>query len=321
MAYASLDKEIPLTLKRGIGIPGGVILTQGPAPYDAKQEGPAPQITISQQQLPPEDRSRLNSPHGVLTARPEGAPAVPPSLGPPTDAHALYSADSGRGIFGTADAGRGISIPAGWDTALVYAPTHLPAGGSCIELTTIHWKTTTYHQPTNSLGVFDWCVGHNWKLIYSLDDAGFQSNYLRSYTDDFGKSRELYWFQIQATFSWFQPNISDCWTVSLYNYSTGYWNILTQVCGTVAPSTAYSGWSMHESLYMQGRYSGSCPSYPSVRVGNLQIWNSGGNWVPLDSTTGRRPQILDGMCWLNGTYTFVQGVSSVSQWYGWTPSN
>jgi len=78
---------------------------------------------------------------------------------------------------------------------------------------------------------------------------------------------------------------------------------------------------MHESLYMQGHYSSSCPSYSSVRVGNLQIWNSAGNWVPLDSTTGRRPLLQDGMCWLNGTYTFVEGVSSVSQWYGWTPSN
>jgi len=158
-------REIPLTLPRGIAVPTGVILTEGPAPYDVMHEGPEPRIQISQQQVLPEDRARLNGPRGPRANNALGTLMIPPSVGPATDAHALYVADSGRGIYGTADAGRSISIPAGWDDALVYAPTHLAAGGSCIEITTIHWKTTTYHEPTNSLGLFDWCYAKNWKQI------------------------------------------------------------------------------------------------------------------------------------------------------------
>ena len=316
---AAQPLAIPLTLPRGVRVPPGTILTTGPAPYDSKRESPAPQGSVPQQQLSAEDLKRLSGPRGARSQ----SRVVPPSFGPATNEHALYWADSGRGIFGTADAGRSIAVPTGWDDALIYSPTHLPAGGSCLEMTTIHWKTTTYHQPTNSLGFFDWCNAINWALIYNLDDAGFRANYLRSYSDDFGKSRELYWFEIQATFSYFNPNVSDCWTAYLYNYSTGYWNGLKQICGfQSAPNLYLTGWSMYESLWMQGHYNpGQCVSYPSVRAGDLQIWNHAGSWVPLDSTTGRRPSVQDGTCWLNGSYTFVEGVSSVSQWYGWTPSN
>jgi hypothetical protein len=261
-------------------------------------------------------------PRGPLAASVAASRVAPANSSAPSNEHALFSLNgNGRGIFGNADAAWTVFTPTGWDDAFVYAPTDLPAGGSCIELTAIHWKTTTFHEPTHSLGIWDWCNQPAGPFVayWDMTVGSFQSMYLRSYTDDFGESRQLFWFQVDASHPAYASGSYDCWTAYLYNYNTGVWDQLRQICGT--PQVATYGWSMYESRWMQLHYSSSCLSYPSIRAGNLQILTTGATWAAVDSTNST-VILEDGACWLNSTYTFVTGASSGSTaWYGWTPNN
>jgi len=217
------------------------------------------------------------------------------------------------------DPGRSIYIsPSGSVKPLLYAPTHLPFGGSCIEVVTIHQRVSG--KPNNALGFWDWCMGlrGDWgKPQQSLDDVGFRNKYIRSYTDEFGRTREVYLVSIFAD-NPTAPNFTyDTWHALLYNFYLGVWEEAFASQGDAHQLRDAGlnglglGWSMWESFNI---WPTGCPGFVSVTAGNLQVrdgltWRIPDETIASPFTSGYFP-----MC--GYTHIYPYGFQS---WWALTP--
>lgn len=105
----------------------------------------------------------------------------------------------------------------------IYTPTVYPAGGSCIEVTTV------YRTGTRSVSVWDWCNAITFVVSVPID-ATFQSRYA---------SGGFYSTEVLRTSS--SPNT---WVAYLYNYATATWETLYTSSGSTQAGT--SGWDVYE---------------------------------------------------------------------------
>jgi hypothetical protein len=115
------------------------------------------------------------------------------------------------------------------DQEVVYAPTALPPGGSCIEV------TTAYLSEGAVVWAWDWCNGR--------DDVGklvtIDSSFLASYTTQVD-GRPAYTVDVHRT-----STANNTWTSYLYNYSTHVWDVFYTSSGTFDLTEDY-GWNVFE---------------------------------------------------------------------------
>lgn len=116
------------------------------------------------------------------------------------------------------------------DPDVIYAPTLLPSGKSCIEVTTFYW------QGGNGVGAWDWCAANPGFAAVAWIDANFVNTYtvpfngLRSYT-----VRDV---QTNAT--------TNSWTAYLYNFTTSSWDALFTSADPAKLTNGGGGWDMFE---------------------------------------------------------------------------
>lgn len=297
-------------LPYGVAIPEGSMLDRVPEPFD-----PARHRT---------NRAAVpgigGSSNRAFPARPSWAYRQPLAPSGGTDAHAGIFLDAyTRGIDGLMDVRADVNVPNGWNDAFVYAPTLLPGGGACMEVSTIHWKGAYWGKPDDVIGIWDWCHNNTFVQFWSFTSA-FKTNYVRNYYDEWGNIREKYYVVIIADHPGYAPGSSDNWTVLFYNFYTGNYDVMWQISGTGFSS--YSGWSMHESYHMQGYYNnGACISLPSIRTIAMNVRMSNGVWTPPTSSVRMSAGWQDGNCWANGSYTLYIDQYTDGDWWAWTPSN
>ena len=148
----------------------------------------------------------------------------------------------------------------------VYAPTALPPGGACIEM------TTAYTPSGPKLWAWDWCGGRDnvGKLVNM--DASFQATYTTVVN-----GRRVYSMDEHRT-----STTANTWTAYLYNYQSKAWDTFYTSTGqkdipgstwdffeiytTVNPSTG-AGYYCHD---LQGR---------TIEASNVKV-AQGGSWVP-----------------------------------------
>lgn len=104
----------------------------------------------------------------------------------------------------------------------VYAPTILPSGGSCIEV------TTAYSYYRQVVWAWDWCQSQDVAQTVTIDAA-----FMQTYTK-YGK----YSVRIMRTNA-----ASNTWTAYLYNYVNGAWQKFYSQSGT---PTYDAGWDIYE---------------------------------------------------------------------------
>ncbi|HJP74600.1 MAG TPA: hypothetical protein VJ914_10050 [Pseudonocardiaceae bacterium] len=151
----------------------------------------------------------------------------------------------------------------------IYTPTMYPAGGSCIEVTTV------YTTDTQAVEAWDWCNQINFEASVPID-----ANFLQRYTNGTG----AYTVQIWQT----DPG-SNTWTAFLYDYSTGQYDQFYQSSGSTQAGN--TGWDINE-LYSNVRSDGQ--SYACTDMANLTFSSTriqvdlGGVWTdasPSNSDT------------------------------------
>ncbi|MER7283654.1 carbohydrate-binding protein [Dactylosporangium sp. NPDC000244] len=112
----------------------------------------------------------------------------------------------------------------------VYAPTALPGGNACIEL------TTAYTPSGPDLWAWDWCGGRDGVGKLTPMDATFLNTYTTTVN-----GRRAYSMDEHKT-----STTSNTWTVYLYNYVTHAWDTYFTSSGTFDLPQFNFGWNMFE---------------------------------------------------------------------------
>ncbi|MGM1063465.1 carbohydrate-binding protein [Saccharothrix sp. Mg75] len=178
---------------------------------------------------------------------------------------------SSDGAQATHTVNPGISIPAG-NPDVVYAPTLVPSGKSCIEVTTFYW------QGGNGVGAWDWCAASPGFAAVAWINSGFTS----TYTTPFQGLPAYTVLDVQTN------AVTNSWTAYLYNYTTSSWDALFTSADTAKLSETHGGWNMFEvyteynAATGQGHY--CTETYGTqYHAANMQI-KVGGTWSALTTS-------------------------------------
>jgi hypothetical protein len=305
--------------------------------YNESIDGPpransTPELNVAAQMR--RDITFIRGAPGATSNRTDrSSPTVPAPSVLMTDAHAGWYIQTARGIevdaasIGLAGpSGFGvkkwISVPNSWTDALLYAPTMLPHGGSCIEVTLVHWNGLYQNQPDHMFGVWDWCNHPNGPFQYTEDmnNSTWLANYSYEhtpYTTGWSTTEQAASIAIVADNPSGQDQSYDCWKAVLWNVRTSAWEQKYRSCGTTQIGHP-TGWIMHESAHMQGYYTPGCPTLPSLFADELFTAAPNGSGVPLTPPTsgdGMTFPLLDGSCWANASYSLFN--LPWNGWYGW----
>jgi hypothetical protein len=151
----------------------------------------------------------------------------------------------------------------------IYTPTLYPAGGSCIEVTTVYTNTT------QAVEAWDWCNHIDFEASVAIN-----SSFLTKYTN----GASAYTVEIVKT------NAStNTWVAYLYNYSTKAYDTFYTSSGSSQAGT--TGWDVNE-LYSNVQSNGqsyACTDMAgkTFSASNIQV-DLGGAWtaaVPGNSDT------------------------------------
>jgi hypothetical protein len=181
----------------------------------------------------------------------------------PTQGTAFKDAGTNRGAFANQSVTTALH-PANGDT-VVYTPTLYPAGGSCIEVTTV------YTASSQAVEAWDWCNNIDFEAAVPID-----SNFLSRYTSGSGS----YAVDIAQTNS-----ASNTWTAYLYDYQSKAYDTLYTSSGSTQAGTV--GWDINE-LY--SAVNGQGRSYACVDMAGKTFSSSGiqvnlnGSWTAASTS-------------------------------------
>lgn len=141
----------------------------------------------------------------------------------------------------------------------IYTPTMYPAGGSCVEVTTV------YTENTQAVEAWDWCNKIDFEASVPIN-----SSFISRYTNGSG----AYTAEIVQTNA-----SSNTWTSYLYDYSTSAWDTLFSSSGSTQAGT--TGWDVNE-LYSDVDSNGesyACESMAGLTfsASDIQV-DLGGTW-------------------------------------------
>jgi hypothetical protein len=197
--------------------------------------------------------------HTALVGHSLGTLAVHPNVSiHPAQGTAFVDKGNDQGSFATQSVTTNLHPANGGTT--IYTPTMYPAGGSCIEITTV------YTNSTQAVEAWDWCNHINFEASVAINAA-----FVSKYTNGAG----AYTAEILRT------NAStNTWVAYLYDYTTGSYDTLYTSSGSTQAGT--TGWDVNE-LYSDVNSSGQ--SYACADLAgktfsgsNIQV-DLGGTWT------------------------------------------
>ncbi|MEU7866627.1 carbohydrate-binding protein [Dactylosporangium sp. NPDC049140] len=162
----------------------------------------------------------------------------------------------------------------------VYAPTALPGGGACIEL------TTAYTPSGPDLWAWDWCGGRDGVGKLTPMDA----NFLNTYTTTVN-GRRAYSMDEHKT-----STTSNTWTVYLYNYVTHAWDTYFTSSGVYDLPQFNFGWNMFEIYTSVNPATGAgyyCQTFNGrgFESSGVQVY-AGGAWVAATASNTSTPRTI-----------------------------
>ena len=199
----------------------------------------------------------------------------------------------------------------------LYAPTTLPTGGACIEVSQVYQRLAGEIATGKYFGLWDWCEsGPNGKFaVFEPEDSLFHERYVRSY-----QGRDTYAVSIVT------PNTGhtygQCWYASIYDYDAGGWVGRLVSCGIPFHGDAVNGWTMWDSWYVADN--GRCPTLPSIRALDVSLADPGtSSYVAFTNYPADHADLApSGRCWARGKYRFdfpVPGLAA-NTWRADTPT-
>jgi hypothetical protein len=303
----------------GTKVPVGDTLVALPEPYDPARHGPA-------QKNPIEFENFATRP-GFAHAPKRRALSL--LGGPPAgtgDRGFLLHQNSRPwyAVYAVYDINMSLALPAAWggnSGVYVYAPTMMPPGGACVEVTQRYQRQAGGSTTGKWFGIVDWCEtdapeGYEWALL-EPQVTSWTNRYVRTYE---GKPTYLVTIVTPNTGN----TMGQCWSANLYDYILGGWVERLNRCGTPQHGHGTTGWTLWESWYL-AQSAATCPSLPSIRSFEVML---------LDPNTGLPVPFTDwpndfsqhgpqGVCWESpGPYTFTTPIPGLSanSWRGNTPN-
>ncbi|WP_019070421.1 RICIN domain-containing protein [Streptomyces hokutonensis] len=169
---------------------------------------------------------------GVAEDAPSAADATTSALSSWTGKfHASWGVSPTSGTMHGAQATHSVNLSApvtGDDT--VYAPTLDPSYASCIEMTTIYFRSSIW------VGAWDWCAAAPGWAKTTVVDSAFLDTYTKKVNGR--PSYSVQDIQTNAT--------TNEWTSYLYNYDTHAWEPFFQSANTSKLGSSGGGWDMME---------------------------------------------------------------------------
>jgi len=316
--HGSLQQFIPQDrwLRVGTRVPIGDSITVPPEPYSPVRHGPPVASDIRFQNLarrpeyvnpPKRGRGQANRP---LETPPPG-----------TGDRGFWLSQATAPWFGTYavyDLNMSLGLPAASNPngVWVYAPTMMPPGGSCVEVTQVYRRLKSGSTTGKLFGIYDWCQSGTGEFdVLEAQVTAWTNRYVRTY-----QGKPAYSVTIVT------PNtgrtMGQCWYAHLYDYLLGGWVQRLARCGTPARQSPALGWTMWESWWLTS--TSTCPSMPSIRSLDIVLYSpSTGAPVPFTDAKADYSQLgPTGTCWQNGIYSFASPVPGlpVNSWRGNTPN-
>jgi hypothetical protein len=210
-----------------------------------------------------------------LTEQRTGSAALAPAAQLHTDWGVNMANSQSQGLHATQSVLTGTSPISGGD--YVYAPTALPPGGACIEM------TTAYTPSGPDLWAWDWCGGRDTVGKLTAMNASFLATYTTTVN-----GRTTYSLDEHRT-----STTANTWTAYLYNYQTHVWDTYFTSSGTYdLPQFAF-GWNMFEIYTTVNPATGAgyyCHDLNgrSFESSGVQVM-SGSTWVPVTPSNSTAP--------------------------------
>lgn len=152
----------------------------------------------------------------------------------------------------------------------VYAPTALPPGNACIEMTTAYTSTGP------KLWAWDWCGGRDTigKLVNM--DATFQATYTTVVN-----GRRVYTMDEHRT-----STTANTWTAYLMNYRTGAWDVFYTSTGTKdIPGSTWDFFEIYTTVNLSTGAGYYCRDLLSATIeATDMLVQQNGSWVPANSS-------------------------------------
>lgn len=315
-AVAELQRSVPEQqwLRVGTKVPIGDSISAPPEPYNPMRHGAPKRSDIAFTNL----ARRPEFANAPKRGRPvSGGIEVP---APGTGDRGFWLAQASVPWFGSYavyDLNMSLGLPAAWNTngVWVYAPTMMPPGGSCVEVTQVYRRLHGGSTTGKLFGIWDWCQSGTGEFdILEAQVTAWTNRYVRTY-----QGKPTYAVTIVT------PNtgrtMGQCWYAHLYDYLLGGWVQRLARCGTPVRQSPALGWTMWESWWLTN--SSSCPVMPSIRSLDIVLYHPNtGAAVPFTSASSDySPLGPTGTCWQNGNYSFASPVPglALNSWRGNTP--
>lgn len=309
----NISADLPRWLPVGTKVPVGVAINAPPEPYDPAKHGPA--LTDSRTEANLAGRPSIDRPKRRRSASGDYMP--PPGTGD----RGFYLTQATRAWYGASamyDLNLNLQLPTPWGghDVSVYAPTMMPPGGTCLEVTQVYHRESDGSTTGKFFGIWDWCEsGEDGEFdVFDQQVTTWTNRYVRTY-----QGKPMYAVSIVT------PNtgstMGQCWYANIYDYLAGGWVQKLARCGQPQHGWGNTGWTMWESVFLTN---GACPTLPSIRSLDIMLYDpNSGTPTPFTNWPSDNVQLGPyGTCWPSGPYTFVSPVPGVAanSWRGNTPN-
>lgn len=291
-------------LPYGVPVPVGTVIEVGPEPWDPEKHGP-PRAN------PYPERNLAQYPDSMAPIPPRKPPVPAPAT------QALTYPNEGRWFLYYGEEGIHTSSHVrtdftwgSFDGNYLYAPTHLPYGGSCLEATFAHYLVTGGWDTKHQFWVWDHCNDNDFpELSEDVTDPYWRNDYVRNMGDP-----------VVPTAYVEVVDYSGCWRVQIYNFNAGQYDLKGEVCNQ-SRSNDY-GWTMWEWESFDQGDAQSCLQQPTISspdVGLIQ--ELGSVWMNLRDAENSGYAVYDeyGTCFTsNQWFLELTGSSPTPHQAGWT---
>ena len=288
----SVAGEPPLNyLPYGVPAPDTLAPNTVPEPYDPQRHGPP-----LPNQMP---HLNLAGEKGLGTIVPDRARLLEDRFNPPTSTPPAGSIlnkglkwTTDEGLTGVHETELNMNVPFTGDSVVVFAPTALPGGSACIEMSTIHRRYpqdvggTVHHA-----GWWDWCdpsgEPESFEIEEDMENALWQDWYTVIWSPNMERG---YYIQIVPDDSQGYP----CWNGLIYNFNLGVWESKMYSCYPNGRNANWrdsnEGWSMWEGIRLEK----ICPNLTSTGAIYLRTLGPSG-WRNIHEVA---PSLSSGvLCW------------------------
>jgi len=290
-----------------------------PEPYDVNRHGsPLPNMIPHLNLAHTPDKTVVHQRAFGRGLQSSGSRSLIPAQGFLSKQGPTWTSTDFLGIYGAHNTQLSMEVadtPTPSDSFVLFAPTSMPAGSSCIEMSTVHRHYPNDTGTVHRAGWWDWCSDST-VSSFDIEEDMTNTTWKSWYTRTDGLGNRFYYMSITYDGSQGYP----CWNGMIYNYNFGYWESKIYRCYGFEQTHNWTGngndgWSLWE-----WRDDKQCPDLARTAAYNLRAWSQSTGWVNLQQAAP--PPLASGNgCWLSQSSWSMDYTSNgtAADWFANTP--